>query len=183
MMESDEEWMPIKGYPRRFISNKGNVIKREYFDSRGRYRKGITYAHCISTTGYPVVTICRKNLSVHRLIAMYFIPNPENKKEVNHKNGIRTDFRIENLEWVTRTENQRHSWKELGRKATWQDKFGFEHHAGRAVNVYDVDGNLITGYGSASHAARSNGYHHYAVEWAIKKRAGYYKGKIWTYVS
>ena len=60
----------------------------------------------------------RNNLkAVHRVIAQTFIPNPENKKCVNHINGIKTDNRIQNLEWATYSENELHSYRVLGKKA------------------------------------------------------------------
>lgn len=53
-------------------------------------------------------------LSVHRIVALTFIPNPENKPMVNHKNGNRYDNNIVNLEWCTQSENEKHKYEVLG---------------------------------------------------------------------
>lgn len=64
--------------------------------------------------GYLTVFLGTKVMRIHRLVALTHIPNPENKPEVNHKNGNKVDNRIENLEWVTRGENVRHARDILG---------------------------------------------------------------------
>jgi hypothetical protein len=60
----------------------------------------------------------RTTIKVHREVAKAFIPNPENKKEVNHLNGLKTDNRVENLEWSTSLENMRHAYK-TGLHVNW----------------------------------------------------------------
>lgn len=62
----------------------------------------------VSRVGYERVTLCnkgyKKNISIHRLVALAFIPNTENKPTVNHKNEVKSDNRVENLEWATNLE-------------------------------------------------------------------------------
>lgn len=87
---------------------------------------------CVSKNGYTKVELhnnCKgKWHSVHRLVATTFIPNPENKPQVNHINGIKTDNRVENLEWVTMSENIIHSFNIGTRKShftgkSWDDNY------------------------------------------------------------
>lgn len=66
--------------------------------------------------GYLKVKLGEKHHKIHRLVASAFIPNPENKPCVNHKNGVRDDNRVENLEWVDCKENNLHSYRALKRK-------------------------------------------------------------------
>lgn len=73
------------------------------------YKDEIRTNKYISNSGYYFCNICRKNYYIHRLVAESFIPNINNSREVNHKNGIKTDNRVENLEWVSSKENKEHA--------------------------------------------------------------------------
>jgi hypothetical protein len=64
----------------------------------------------------------RSEQLVHRLVAKAYIENPNNKLEINHKNSIRNDNRVDNLEWATRSENNQHAWT-YGNKVYVKPKF------------------------------------------------------------
>jgi len=73
-------------------------------------------------SGYKRVNIKGKHFSIHRLMAEKYLPNPEMKEQVNHINGNKGDNRIENLEWVSRSENQKHAYQFLGVKPRTQKR-------------------------------------------------------------
>ena len=78
-------------------------------------RKGKQLRPGIDKDGYERVVLTkneiRKTYSVHKLVALAFIPNPENKKTINHKDGNKRNNNVSNLEWATEKENQNHKWK------------------------------------------------------------------------
>lgn len=103
-----EIWKVIEEYPKYEVSNKGNV--------RHIKNKKILKP-AISLQGYFYVSVSKgtrktlKKVKIHRLVATTFIPNPKNKKTINHINGTKTDNRVENLEWATTSENLKHAHK------------------------------------------------------------------------
>jgi len=102
-----ETYKDIDGYEGIYqVSNLGNVKSLKYGNEK-------VLKNYLSCTGYYKVSLCvnfkAKSFNTHRLIAKSFIPNPDNKPQINHINGIRNDNRLDNLEWVTSKENMQHA--------------------------------------------------------------------------
>lgn len=131
-----EEWKPIKFYEGLYeISNLGRVKSLE------RYRKGINNSsifvperilkpNLCKSTGYLQVSLHnntkQKVCSVHRLVAIAFIENPENKPQVNHIDGNKQNNCVDNLEWTTCQENIQHAWDTGINKLTNKQKQGLQ---------------------------------------------------------
>lgn len=105
----NEIWKPIKGFEGKYLVSDLGRIK----SLPNRTRKTELILKPQNQT-YSFIDLCKdgkvKKMTIHRIVAMNFLDNPEDKPQVNHINGDKLDNRVVNLEWSTRSENVKHSY-------------------------------------------------------------------------
>lgn len=168
-----EEWRDVIGYEGIYlVSNQGNIksVKRNKILSPKN-----------NHDGYLRIQLWRNNkalfVAIHRLVAQAFIDNPENKPFVNHIDGIKNHNFVENLEWVTQSENIQHAW------GTGLSKSQLNNSRSKAIDQLDLDGNYIKTFPSSMEAERQTGIQRTTISavcrgYGVHKTAGGYK---WRY--
>ena len=167
-----EIWKDVVGYEGSYkVSNLGNV---KSLDRQCGFmkRKG-QLLHPSTFKGYKIVGLSlpssHSTCRVHRLMMIAFVPNPENKPEVNHIDGDKGNNNLNNLEWATSKENIRHFYR-IGMMKRF-----------KPVNMYSIDGLFLKRFKSVAGAVREIGiFRHSIYESCTGKRsqAGGYKWKF-----
>ena len=173
MIKSIEIWCPVKGYEGLYeVSTWGRVKSLRY----NKTNKIVILTPVKTKAGYLMISLCKdksvKRFYIHRLVAVTFIPNPNNLPLVNHKDQNPQNNRVENLEWCTQKYNV--NYADAQEKRIKKES--------KPVAQYTLDGKLVATYLSASDAGRQTGIHQGNISACCrgdKKTAG---GFIWRYV-
>ena len=192
-----EIWKDVIGYEGLYqVSNLGRVksLDRYVFNSRWNIKihKQVMFLRPHKNNkGYKLLSLTKNNKSksfqVHRLVALAFIPNPFNKEQVNHINGIKDDNRVENLEWNTAHENMKHAYKNnlitidkirkcVNKSAKVRERPIYQIKNGEIINEFKTIENakkMLGGKSSGNIVNALKGRHKtaYGYEWKYKERS------------
>lgn len=191
-MSDSVERRPVVGYEGLYeVSSDGRVfgvdrvIRTRHSTQRTKTIRGKELPLRKASGGYVSVSLSRdgksRHHSVHRLVLMAFAGEPlACQTDGNHKNGVRTDNRIENLEWVTRSENHVHKFRVLCSRHSMTGKFDSDHH--RSIGVVASDpktGEVRLRFGSMMGAHRA-GYQSSKISNCISGKRKTHAGLVWS---
>ena len=170
--KNNEEWREIN---LKNLSGMEKEFNKKYFVSNlGRFKNSygtIMDNYKVNENGYIRVFIYNKTFALHRLIALTFLENTENKEQVNHKDGNKLNNSIDNLEFVTNKENQLHKFQ-----------MGLGNNYTRKIGQYDLNGNFIKEFKSIISAAKELNTSISNIKGVLINKRNTAAGFIWKYL-
>ena len=168
----NEEWREIN--LEKLFGEKIDYNRRYFVSSLGRYKNSfgvIMDNYKVNENGYIRVYIYNKTFLLHRLVALTFIENPENKEQVNHKDGNKLNNTISNLEWATSKENAIHKFQT-----------GLGNNFTRKIIQFDLEMKQIKIHNSIAGAARELNTSKGNIEGVLLNKRKTAAGFIWKYI-
>lgn len=179
-----ELWLDIIGANGYQISNHGRIKSLNYYEEQGRH--AILKLREARKGSYLKVDLDKYKWrpSVHRLVALHFIVNPENKSFVNHQDGNKQNNHYSNLEWVTRSENVIHAYKvlKISHSKPNKGRFGGNHCCAKSIKQINISSlEIIKNWPSIADASRSLNIHAATISRCITGRSKTAGGYKWEY--
>lgn len=189
-----EQWLPVVGYEGIYeVSDLGRIKSLErYIVTISRWGKQMnkkvkeSILVIYPNTDYLNVVLSgngRKKLRAHRIVAEAFIPNPDNKPQVNHIKGNKYDNRSIMLEWNTGIENIKHAYNVLGKKANKTNLGNLDELSSSSIPVlqFDLNGNFIQEFPGGTTAARKLGLNQSKISLVCNGKRKQTEGFIWKF--
>lgn len=174
-----EVWKDVNGYEGLYqVSNLGRI--RSFIKCNAHPNTPRIMKLQLNRKGYVKCHFFDKLVSVHRLVAESFINNPDNKPQVNHKDGNKSNNHFSNLEWVTNSENQIHA---NANGLNENRKKSHKQKVCKRVSQFDLDMNCVGSYESSASAARITGVNQSAISSCCRGLYGFKTagGYIWRF--
>lgn len=182
-----EIWQNVEGFEGLYkVSSKGRIKSLgngKSTDTRTKVERIMSQR--VKSNGYMQSKLHKngeqKHLLVHRVVAKAFLLNPENKPEVNHKDGDKTNNEVSNLEWSTSSENQKNAFA-IGLQKARRGKY---HSQSIPINQLEKDGAFVKRWDSLGDVVRELGFNKTGITGCCKKRPKYNTayGYKWEYAN